>query len=226
MVIKEWIEHYIKHGIEHFYLINDNSNDNFMEILQPYINLNIVTLFQNDTEKIRGRQGIAYDKYFKSILKDTYWLAIFDIDEYCYSPNEINITNILKNYEQYSQIEINWVWFGSNNFTKQPDNIVKSFTKRAEYGKKVYASTPFGNEYCGTDGPKVILNTKFKINNIGIHNSYIDGDKINLSWKENPINPLLLINHYSIMSLEYWTKIKMTRGDVNNWHSDNARNIS
>ena len=29
--IKEWIEHYLNHGVEHFYLINDNSNDNYLE---------------------------------------------------------------------------------------------------------------------------------------------------------------------------------------------------
>ena len=27
-IIKEWIEHYLYHGVEHFYLIDDNSDDN------------------------------------------------------------------------------------------------------------------------------------------------------------------------------------------------------
>ena len=36
-ILKEWIEHYLHHGVEHFYLINDNSTDNFLDVLQPYV---------------------------------------------------------------------------------------------------------------------------------------------------------------------------------------------
>lgn len=36
-ILKEWIEHYFYHGVEHIYLINDNSTDNFLNILEPYI---------------------------------------------------------------------------------------------------------------------------------------------------------------------------------------------
>ena len=36
MNIKEWIEHYIWQGIEHFYLINNDSTDNYKKILLPY----------------------------------------------------------------------------------------------------------------------------------------------------------------------------------------------
>ena len=30
MNLKEWIEHYILNGVEHFYLINNGSTDNFL----------------------------------------------------------------------------------------------------------------------------------------------------------------------------------------------------
>jgi hypothetical protein len=36
--LQEWIEHHIFHGVEHFYLLNDGSTDEYMKILQPYIN--------------------------------------------------------------------------------------------------------------------------------------------------------------------------------------------
>ena len=36
---------------------------------------------------------------------------------------------------------------------------------------------------------------------------------------------ILLLNHYHVMSIEYWTKIKMTRGDVNNYIADDARDL-
>lgn len=35
--LREWIEYHLIVGIEHFYLYNNNSEDNFEEVLRPYI---------------------------------------------------------------------------------------------------------------------------------------------------------------------------------------------
>ena len=35
--IKEWIKHYLYHGVEHFYLIDDGSTDNYLEEIQEFI---------------------------------------------------------------------------------------------------------------------------------------------------------------------------------------------
>jgi hypothetical protein len=32
-ILKEWIEHYFLHGVEHIYLINDHSTDDFLAVL-------------------------------------------------------------------------------------------------------------------------------------------------------------------------------------------------
>jgi hypothetical protein len=219
IVIKEWLEHYLYHGVQHFYLINDYSTDNFIKILKPYIQNGLITLFDNDIEQIRGRQSLSYNKFFKSILQETKWLAILDIDEYLYSPLEIDLKKILINYENYSQIIVNWVWFGSNGLIKQPKSIVESFIKRAPINYKTVSLTPDNgyqlNDTCGNKG---ILNTDFNILNIGIHGHSSSNDKIiNLSWKSSLENPILLNNHYALMSQEYWREIKMKRGDVNCW---------
>jgi hypothetical protein len=225
MILKEWIEHYLHHGFEHIYLINDNSTDNFIEILEPYIKSNIITLFHSDVERTRWRQGVNYDKYFKDILKDTFWFGIFDIDEYLYSPFEIDIKKILKNYEDKGRIVSNWAWFGTNGCIEQPKSIVESLTKRAPFDFKQVAATPYGDDICSTHGWKSILNTNFNIKSMDVHGSDMDGPVINLSWESDMINPILIINHYSLISVEYWTKVKMTRGDVNCWFTDNARDL-
>ena len=56
--LQEWIEHHLYHGVEHFYLINDESTDEFMKILQPYINKDIITLYNvKNHPKYPGKQG-------------------------------------------------------------------------------------------------------------------------------------------------------------------------
>ena len=39
----------------------------------------------------------------------------------------------------------------------------------------------------------------------------------NATYNNNQ-GPLLLINHYRIQSLEFWKKVKMTRGDAECWY--------
>lgn len=42
--LKEWLDYHLTVGIDHFYLYNNNSDDNFKDILQPYIEKGLVTL--------------------------------------------------------------------------------------------------------------------------------------------------------------------------------------
>ena len=44
--LKEWIEFNRIVGVEHFYLYNNNSEDNYEEIIAPYIKKGLVTLVQ------------------------------------------------------------------------------------------------------------------------------------------------------------------------------------
>lgn len=44
--LREWIEYHRLAGIEHFYLYNNFSKDNYLEILEPYLEKDIVTLTQ------------------------------------------------------------------------------------------------------------------------------------------------------------------------------------
>lgn len=233
MVIKEWLEHHLYHGVEHFYLINDESTDDFMSILQPYINKGLITLYNNDIPKMLWKQAYAYNKFFKPILGETKWLAIIDLDEYLYSPLTLNICDILKDFENYSSVEVNWLCFGSNGYKTQPKSVVESFVKRAPVSYcqivtvKKKNQAEYETEIWKTEGPKYIINTSFNvIGNLSVHFAEIEGEKINISWKGIPSNPLLLINHYMVMSEEYWRKVKMTRGDASCWHSDTFRDMN
>lgn len=232
-VLKEWIEHYKKHGVDHIYLINDYSTDDYFSILEPYLLENYITLFQNNISFFLGRQSAIYNKYLlPKVLEECQWIAILDIDEYLYTPiGQLDLKPLLVPYETtVAEIEVNWLLFGSNGFEKQPiDGIVKNFVKRAPSNFKIKSMTPHGYELCHTEGNKSILNTNFIINEIGVHGSKTNGPKVNLSWKSQPnyddSTALLLINHYQLMSKEYFFSVKATRGDVNCWFSKDGRNL-
>lgn len=201
----EFIEHHMYHGVDHIYMINDNSTDNYLDIIQPYIEKGYITLFHNNIEiNVENRQTTIYEKYFKNILNDTQWIAIIDLDEFLYSPNDLDIKSIIEKYENdYEKIIVEWKMFGSNNCIHQPFSIVSGFNKHSELDKN--------NKYYSY---KSILKTN-AITNLGIHTSETTTNKsINLSFTTN-INELF-INHYQNQSVDFYTKIKGTRGDADN----------
>ena len=227
--LREWIEHYKFHGADHIYLIDDFSDDDYFSVLEPYINSGYVSLFKNDiSERFKGRQIYITNKYLLPIANESYWIANVDLDEYLYSPKEIDIKNILKKYENFGEIYVNWVWFSSSGFVKQPkDGVVNNFVKRAEYGTYVFArhypvDYPEGKME-GTDAAKCIANSNFNIKNFNVHEIFTDGQKINLSYKSDKDNPELLLNHYQLQSREYWESTKMNRGDCNHWFEGHPR---
>ena len=87
--LKEWIEFNLLMGVEHFYLYNHLSTDNYYEVLKPYMDrgivelTNITTKVKNKTAWFRLQQKI-YQKAIRKVKNQTEWLAILDTDEFLY----------------------------------------------------------------------------------------------------------------------------------------------
>ena len=202
-ILSEWIQHYLQRGIDHIYLINDNSTDNYLHILEPYQDK--ITLYHNDiiTKEV-GRQIQIYDKYIRPILSTSKWAMILDLDEFMYSPTHQTIKEIIESHSSYSQIKIDWLHFGSNGHEIQPISVVAGFTKRA-----IFACN---HEYYSH---KTIFQTKF-INDFGVHEHHVHGLTIHLAYDDQRA-PSLVINHYNLQSKDFYMNVKGTRGDINNW---------
>ena len=56
--LKEWIEFHRLIGAEHFYLYNNESTDNYLEVLKPYIDKNIVELIDWESTEEHAIFGI------------------------------------------------------------------------------------------------------------------------------------------------------------------------
>lgn len=226
-IMEEWIKHYLYHGVDHFYMIDDRSDDNYMDIINKYIESGLVTLYhtkdvdpENITKirKVHNRQGIFYDHFVLPLKHETKWLAVVDLDEFLYSAVEIDIKNILKKHEDIHTIQVDWLTFGSNGFIEQPKNVVESFIKRCDY---------YNSKKIGIYSFKSISQTQH-LKSIGIHGCKFSVE-INskfLSYEDNPENPQLIINHYSVQSLNLFLKIKAVRGDCDNYLADNTRDLN
>lgn len=219
-IIEEWIEHYLKEGVDRFYLIDNGSTDNYRGKIEKYCNF--ITLYK-DPKKYA--QDELYNTYFSKHYSEIDWLIILDLDEFMYS--RLGYRTI-KDYlitlpENISQIHVIWKNFSTNFFIFQPPKVVPFFT---------YYSPKQDMEV------KSILRTK-EIRKIGIHKSYMrkgitvypcPNFEKKTNYKEIRYKPeklsyhYLHLNHYRTQSWEFFNKVKMTRGDAATVIFNNLRN--
>ena len=81
--LREWIEFHKLVGFERFYLYNNFSTDHHREVLRPYIADGTVVHHEWPVEPA---QMAGYRDMLERCRDETFWLAIFDIDEYLFSP--------------------------------------------------------------------------------------------------------------------------------------------
>jgi hypothetical protein len=201
--IVEWLKHYLYHGVNHFYLINDNSDDDSVAKIQPYVDHGLVTLYHVKESYYLGRQRNLYNHYLLPHVqkKDTQWLLIIDLDEYVWSPLDIRIDRVLQNCcSHLGQVQMKQYLFGSNGHVQQPPSIVQHFTKRLADYKKCY---------------KYAVNTNFEFRSLNVHHATFLIEKYQTDTSVFMLidTDYLLFNHYSCQSLEFWEKVKCTRGD-------------
>lgn len=157
-------------------------------------------------------------------------MFIVDLDEFLYAPKTKDVRSVLRENEDVSVVGVNWMWFGSSGFVDQPTSIVQSFTKRASSDMSKYSSLLENYKVLKptktpeSDWQKYIVNTAYRVDNIDIHTVVIEGTSVCLSNCIDPVNPLLLINHYATQSKDFFLKVKSPRGDVNNWVAVGAKN--
>jgi hypothetical protein len=119
--IAEWIEYHKIVGVEKFYIYNNESTDNLKEVLTPYIKDGTVELidFPGKTQQVP-----AYKDAIKKHSYNTRWLAIIDLDEFIVPISTKTIPEFLKDFEDCSSVEINWLIYGSSEYKTRTDGLV------------------------------------------------------------------------------------------------------
>lgn len=125
--LKEWIEFHKIQGVKHFYLYNNNSKDDFQEVLKPYITKKEVTLIEWPYTYEEGEHGawlkIQRNAYMDCIDRfgtNANWLAFIDTDEFLFSPKGKTLNHYLKQYKNYGGICVNWLNFGTSYIDEIP----------------------------------------------------------------------------------------------------------
>lgn len=212
--LKEWIEYHLLIGVQHFYLYNNFSQDDYLKILNKYINEGIVTLIDWPFEK---GQMDAYNHCYIKFKDETNWIAFLDLDEFICLKKENDIKDWLVKFEIFPAIVIYWLMFGTNGKLKLDKSklVIEQFTNCWENIRNV---------------GKIIFNTSFEPHKIYHHHIYakfkILGRSIripmineegrfivNPGFEEVPSKSTIQINHYWSKSIDEYAR-KIEKGDI------------
>ena len=77
--LREWLEFNHLVGVEHFYLYNNNSEDDYLRVLNPYIKKGLVTLIDWPHNQ---KQMESYIDCINNYSSESKWIGFIDIDEF------------------------------------------------------------------------------------------------------------------------------------------------
>ena len=139
--LKEWIEYHRIVGVEHFYLYNNSSTDNYAEELKYYIDNDIVTLI--DWPGDPYKDGIDYQAtsrqhFIDNFKKDSVWGANIDLDEFIVPTEGATIPEVIekildrakKKFSvlrfpfEISGICLSWLYYGTSFHKIKPEGLV------------------------------------------------------------------------------------------------------
>jgi hypothetical protein len=94
-----WIEHYLKQGVEHFYILSNNSTDNIQEYVNQSIFRDKLTLLHDNRDlNIYGNCGDHRNiltNFYDIIKVETEWALLVDIDEFMFGKNGYTLLSFI-----------------------------------------------------------------------------------------------------------------------------------
>lgn len=207
LYIDEWITHNLKVGFDQIFIYQNNWR---YTIEHPQ-----VTTIPFDGEE---KQTPAYNHFITNHKNDFDWVAFFDVDEFITPKKHNNIKELLFNYNNHQGLGINWVMFGDNNITYNPNNnsVIQRFTKRQQ-GVNQHIKTIVNLNYNNKD---IIVHTH------NISKPIVDPNYNILSGPFNPIgnDDIVQLNHYWTKTLEEF-KLKCDKGRADTIDKNHQRTL-
>ena len=220
--LKEWLDYHLLAGVEHFYLYNNESSDDFREVLAPYVEKNLVTLTEWSG---RMMQYPAYNDALEKFRFECRYMAFIDLDEFILPKSNRSVVEvvdeILSADPNAAGLGINWQHFGSNGqeTADYSRGVLERFTRRAPSDWVEILSE---DNMIGNSTIKSIVNPRcvecwwsphyaslfrdfYTVNSNGNKTLYVTGFPI--------VADKIVVNHYYVKSFEEFA-VKVNRGSA------------
>jgi len=216
--VQEWCKHYIEEGIDHIFLIDNNSTDGYLAHIEDFIKAGRVTLLLDPT---RYNQDEIYTRHLTMYLPTVAWMAILDLDEFLYGRNTTIAAYLSNLDDDIGVVRLAWKQFGSSGLIRQPESLVQGFISRGT----------FNND-------NVNIKSIFRssaVTKLQMHTSEVSPNFRSVSPQRIPKpsgvesgeaalqQHVLHLNHYQLQSREWFLNVKATRGSATTAQEDGLR---
>lgn len=216
LYFKEWLEYHKIIGVEHFYLYNNLSDDNYMDILRPYIEDGTVTLVDWPTPQ---SQMQAYSDCVERFSHEANWIGFIDLDEFIVPNICDNINEVLKPFEKKRPVVIvYWKLFGTSGLLDRDKNslVTESFyscwRKQTNIGKLFFNTAYNYAEDLEINKSPHYRKAKYKGIILSPVNVFDEVVSCGIHKATSEL-PTVQINHYFTKSYKEYAQ-KRSRGDV------------
>ncbi|HYK36355.1 glycosyltransferase family 92 protein [Alloacidobacterium sp.] len=128
--LEEWLEYHRAAGTDHFFLYNNFSNDNYLDVLKPWISRNLVTLI--DWPKVPASPDAEEDCIRRAAGRFS-WVGFIDADEFIVIGDGRSIGEFLASFEGKPAVALHWRMFGSSWHKERPaESVTIAYHLRAE----------------------------------------------------------------------------------------------
>ncbi len=215
--LPEWLEFHHLVGVEHFYLYNNNSQDDYSSALAPYLRDGLVTL--HEWPRVPASPS-AEEHCVAQYGKFAQWIAFLDDDEFLFPVKAPSLAEALEPYRAHPAVAVYWRMFGSSGHrTRPPGLVISNYTRAQEQPFRLIKSIV---------NPRRILRAKPSTHYWLYRHGQSAVDEqfrpVSASKGPGPVNEILRINHYWSKSYEDGLA-KFGRGYVDRWGMENPRTM-
>lgn len=126
--LEEWLDYHLAAGVDHFFLYNNFSADEYQEILQPYQERKVVTLI--DWPCIPASPTAEQDCLARTRGRFR-WVGFIDADEFVVVRDGRSLSAFLDEFCDAPGVALHWYYFGSNGHDRRPEDwVIRAYTRR------------------------------------------------------------------------------------------------
>lgn len=114
--LEEWIEYHRIVGVDHFYLYDNNSSDDYIGRIRRYMDEGVITLVRWEPEHA---QAAAYEDCIQRYAGETDWLGFIDVDEFVVPLLMDTVGEFLDRFRNRPAVLVYWRLFGSGGMLER-----------------------------------------------------------------------------------------------------------
>jgi hypothetical protein len=219
LYLPEWIEYHLVVGVQHFFFYDNDSDDDSLVKLGPFLRAGLVTYTFRPG---KGIQIALLNEALKHYGCRTFWMALIDVDEFLVPVSAKSVSDLLTGFEHVGGLAVSWLVFAPSNEAKRGKGLVI---------ERFHASVPryFENCWC-----KLIVQPSYVVRMESVHHAtFVKGNYTITTHhtragmgsftgtlpRSQVFHDVIRINHYPFKSEEEFAIKKRRGGGVHgpNW---------